>query len=496
MPLLRRPVVLLLTFLLFLCATLCACKPAMQAYAHPFTAQSDLVLLSEKDVLPRNINLKTFDPHRDAGEFVCRNQAASAPALTPQAQELHEHAMALTRGDLWPNERDWPQAMKLWDQAAAQGHWKAALMWLQTARTGAGVNSAKGQFKVLPEMPEEVVSKMEILMRQGVADAFFWMGEFHGTGYGVNFSIDRKWAFYELAADLGSPLAQTEIALALPYAERSQEEAGVAKWANQLLEFKLLECAHSQGHGKASHELGLLLNILARARRLIPPSTTSEEQFARALQVLHDGVKFGGEDAANYLFVSFDDGKPLVSHLKDPIRARRYKTLAEALWHNPDLRFSNLDRVLPLPPAKLPQWDGNPDTLIDAAKAVRVTPRAQKLSGHAYPPDHRAHIPPGQTLQVPPHLAHMPELPGFTSILADAPGATGLARVSVTGYWQPRVSPARAIDAIFDVNWRSARRRRQAAPASRSIRRARHGASVRAAGPWPSRRPVACRGAA
>jgi hypothetical protein len=303
-------------------------------------------------------------------------------------------------------------------------------------------------------MPEEVVSKMEILMRQGVADAFFWMGEFHGTGYGVNFSIARKWAFYELAADLGSPLAQTEIALALPYAERSQEKPNVAKWANQPLEFKLLECAHVQGFGKASYSLGLILDVAAVGGPLILSSITPEEQFARALQILHDGVKFGSEDAANYLFASFDDGDPLVRRLIDPVRARRYKTLAEALWHNPDLRFPNLDRVLPLPPAKLPQWDGNPDTLIDAAKAVRVTPRAPKFSGHVHPPAHRAHIPPGQTLQVPPHLAHMPELPGFTSILADVSGATGLARASVTGYWQPRVSPARATDSIATARLR------------------------------------------
>ena len=442
-----RPVAVLLTVLL--CATLCACKPAMPAYAHPFTSKSDLALLSEQGVLPRNINLKTFDPHRDASGFTCRNQAASAPALTLQAEEMHEQAMALTRGDLWPNERDWPQAMKLWDQAAAQKHWKAALRWLQTARTGAGVNSEKGQFKVLPQTPEEVVSKMEVLMRQGVADAFFWMGEFHSVGYGVQLSTDREWAFYELAADLGSPLAQTVIANVLGLGNREMETPAKAEWSNQPLMFKLLECAHAQGYGKASYTLGLELNVAAQGgRRIISPSTTPEEQFARALRILHDGVKFGSERAANSLFVAFDDGSPLVRRLIDPIRARRYKTLADALWHNPDLRFPNLDRVLPLPPAKLPQWDSNPDTLIDAAKAVRVTPRAQKLSGHAYPPDHRAHIPPGHTLHVPPHLARMPELPGFTSILSTAPGATGMARATLTGYWQPRVDAAHTSESV------------------------------------------------
>ncbi|MGY4145010.1 tetratricopeptide repeat protein [Variovorax sp. PvP013_2] len=453
MPIPTRAIVILLNF--FLYATLNACKPDMQAYAYPFTAQSDLAQLSEEGVLPRNINLKTFDPHRDAGEFACRNQATSAPTLTPQAQELHEHAMTLTSGELWPNERDWPQAMKLWDQAAAQGHWKAALMWLQTARTGAGVNSVKGRFQVSPEMSEVVVSKMEVLMRQGVADAFFWMGEFYGGGYGVKQSTDRQWAFYELAADLGSPLAQTMIAGVLELGHRDMEKPGQAKWANHALMFKLLECAYAQGYGKAGFQLGTWLRIKAKGvPQLIPPSTTPEEQFARALQILHDGVKFGSEDAAGYLSSSLRSGDPINRHQIDKVRADRYRALAEALWHNPDLRFPNLDRVLPLPPAKLPQWDGNPDTLIDAAKAVRVTPRAQKLSGHVHPPAHRAHIPPGQTLQVPPHLAHMLGLPGFTSILADVPGATGLARASVTGYWQPRVSPARATDSIATARLR------------------------------------------
>jgi len=55
----------------------------------------------------------------------------------------------------------------------------------------------------------------------------------------------------------------------------------------------------------------------------------------------------------------------------DTSRADRYHALANALYHNPDLRFPNLDKVLPLPPAPLPQWDmSEPKTLIDAAKAV------------------------------------------------------------------------------------------------------------------------------
>ena len=452
MPSFRHRTFVVLTLVSFLTA----CQPTMQAYAEPFTAQSDLVLLSEEGVLPRNIHLKTFEPHRNAAEFTCRHQAASAPALKPQAQEWHEQALTLTSGDRWANERDWPQAMKLWEQAMAQGHWKATLMWLQVARTGAGVDSERGRFRVEPEPPETVVAGMETLMRQGVADAFFWMGEFHGSGYGVDFSIDREWAFYELAADMGSPLAQTEIALAMPYANRSQEEPKVRKWANEPLEFKLLECAHAQGHGRASYELGGLLDTLAKTDGIVLPGTTSAEQFAHALQILHDGTKFGSEDAASYLFASFDDGDALVRHSIDPFRARRYKTLADALWRNPDLRFPNLDKVLPLPPAQLPQWDGQPESLIDAAKGVRVTPKPVTTSAHQRPPNDRAHVPPG-------HNVHLREgetararrtLPGFTSILADTTRPIGLARAPFEGYWQARALPAQPNDAPYTTHLR------------------------------------------
>lgn len=429
--------------LAFLALTLTACKPmtvseSSHATKPPFTAASDLSLLSAPKVLPRNISLKAFDPHRDATQFSCRLQAEQAPALTAEAQALHEEAMTLTSPALWPNERNWPRAMQLWQQAAALGHWKAALMWLQTARTGQGLNSEKGQFQVPRSDAETVVAGMETLMRQGVADAFFWMGAFHETGYGVNLSADRAWAFWELAADLGSPLAQTKIAKALGFVDRAQERPNVAEWANHPLMFKLFECAHSQGYEKASYELGRNLAGMAKHNDLRQPRfPTPEAQYQYALQVLHDGVKFGSEAAANYLFVSFDDGEPLVNNFIDKSRARRYKHLANALWDNPDLRFPNLDRVIPLPPAKLPQWNGDVDQLIDAAKAVRVKPVAAKTAGANAPG--RARIPEGHALVIPESLRAWAQRPivGYQDILSSPGVRTGLAVAAYDGYYQP-----------------------------------------------------------
>jgi hypothetical protein len=61
----------------------------------------------------------------------------------------------------------------------------------------------------------------------------------------------------------------------------------------------------------------------------------------------------------------------LVDHRVDKARAQRYNALSDALLRNPDLRFPNLDRILPLPPAELPRWDGDTTSLVQAAIGVR-----------------------------------------------------------------------------------------------------------------------------
>jgi hypothetical protein len=54
----------------------------------------------------------------------------------------------------------------------------------------------------------------------------------------------------------------------------------------------------------------------------------------------------------------------------DKARAQRYAMLGDALRFNPDRRFPNLDKILPLPPAPLPPWDGTRESLLAAAMAV------------------------------------------------------------------------------------------------------------------------------
>ena len=134
----------------------------------------------------------------------------------------------------------------------------------------------------------------------------------------------------------------------------------------------MLECALAQGDGRAAKELGYI-----HAR----PKTAQAK--LRALDVLHQGVKLGCAECANKLFTEFDgmdltDGTNLVGHI-DKARAERYSKLGDALdFYQGRLKLPNLDKVLPLPPAPLPKWDGNVQTLIDGAKAVTPPPKVQQ----------------------------------------------------------------------------------------------------------------------
>ena len=86
--------------------------------------------------------------------------------------------------------------------------------------------------------------------------------------------------------------------------------------------------------------------------------------------------------------------------IKHRARAERYFAVGDMLKRDPDLRLPNLDKVLPLPPAPLPKWDGNKHNLVDAAKAVVPTPgpAPEPPASPASQRTGRAHIPEGYML--------------------------------------------------------------------------------------------------
>ncbi|MEJ8822366.1 DUF6396 domain-containing protein [Variovorax humicola] len=124
--------------------------------------------------------------------------------------------------------------------------------------------------------------------------------------------------------------------------------------------------------------------------------------------------------------------QPMVGKLKDRARAERYSALGDALERNPDLLLPNLDKVLPLPPAQLPKWDGNEQALIDAAKGlvpatiIQPTPGTNRTG--------RAHIPDGYVLPSKP--VPLPEEDaGRPLAYLDVPAQAETTAARFTGYW-------------------------------------------------------------
>ncbi|QNK75268.1 sel1 repeat family protein [Variovorax sp. PAMC28562] len=354
--------------------------------------------------LPRNMNLKAFDPHRT--DFACKHEAEVNPPISPEAEALFQQGMAATSYELiWPQDtRDYAKAAQLWQQATAIGHWKAAMNLAGLYEQGLGVERDT----------EKAVLLVEGLMKQGVPAAFDKMGTYHQRGVGVKGDTSRAYAFWQLAADMGSAASQGYLG---QKTSGTYDNPSQGFWGNRKVALEMLECGAAQGDGKAAFELGVTID---------GEDASIGENYASSLKALHNGVKFGSAKSANYLSASFSRAEPLSGNAVDRDRSKRYSLFGDALELNPDLRFPNLDKVLPLPPAALPVWDGKRETLIDAAKGLIPAPVPKPTSGAQR--TGRAHIPQAHVLAPP----SQPMQPAETAAL-----------VPRDGYWLLRLHAVR-----------------------------------------------------
>jgi TPR repeat protein len=305
--------------------------------------------------LPRYEKLPPFSPHRKS--FTCVYQDQHIPPVDPQAELWFQQALALEDLDIYYKNRDYPRIYQLYQQAAERNHWKAMLNLASLILS---------DYAVPEHDPEVAIQWVEKAMRLGVPDAYDMMGTYHQNGLIKGGDATSAYAFFQRAADMGSPSAMTFLGYKMA---GNYDDPEGEFWGNLPIGTQMLECALAQGYGDAAEKLGF---IYAR------PGTN--EAKLRALKILHEGVKLGSAECANKLLVEFDgfnldNGRNLIGHV-DKARAERYGTIGVALeYYQRRLKLPNLDKVLPLPPAPLPKWDGNRKSLIDAARAVALTSR-------------------------------------------------------------------------------------------------------------------------
>jgi TPR repeat protein len=113
----------------------------------------------------------------------------------------------------------------------------------------------------------------------------------------------------------------------------------------------MYRCAAEQGNGEAATALGIYLS--------------EGGNYQKALEAFQLGVAAGSSTSASFVYKGFRNPPPTnelhyLGQQEDLERAERYEKIWKVLsgysYANP--KVPEINEILPLPPAKLPAWDG------------------------------------------------------------------------------------------------------------------------------------------
>jgi len=271
-------------------------------------------------------------------QFTCKKEVQ--PPLSEETQQLYNYALYHDLHNMWTGEKGddvWNGLARYYRIAAANGDYKANVRLQYLLNTG----------RISTDMPQtEVHNLNEELAKQLPATAYYNLYGYLDVGYGVRTEKDGKYAYLRKAADLGSREAQYVVGDILT----DIKDEGTLQQRLKIYE-QLLSCSSEQGFGEASEMLGL--------------GYESDKEYSKALEAFHQGVKNGSELSASVLSEVFNnkrENKYLddLNLKEDSERARRYKIIGDYLYEKDYLqpKVPDLDDIVPLPPAPLPEWDG------------------------------------------------------------------------------------------------------------------------------------------
>ena len=286
----------------------------------------------------RKIKMEKMEQLQANLEFTCKHE--EKPELSQETQQLYNFALYHDLHNMWTGKKGdavWNGLARYYRIAAMNGDYKANIRLQYLLKSG----------RISSDMPQtEVHNLNEELAKQLPATAYYNLYGYLDVGYGVRTEKDGKYAYLRKAADLGSREAQYVVADMLGKINDDDTLEMRIKLIDQLR-----ACASEQGLGDASEMLGLRLE--------------RKKEYPKALEAFHQGVKNGSELSASVLSEVFNnkrENKYLddLNLKEDSERARRYKIIGDYLYEKDYLqpKVPDLDEIVPLPPAKLPEWDG------------------------------------------------------------------------------------------------------------------------------------------
>ena len=273
-------------------------------------------------------------------EFTCVHEAK--PPLSPDTQKLYNYALYQDLHNMWRGKKGdavWQNAAGYYRIAAANGDYKANIRLQYLLQSG----------RVTTQNPkDEVYNLNKQLEKQLPATAYYNLYGYLTKGYGVKTAKkEGRFTYLRKAADMGSREAQYEVAEILG----DMQDKRTLELRTKL-RVQFYSCSSEQGLGEASLNLGLIRQI--------------QKNYPDAVKVFHQGVKNGNYLSASRLFHGFnkkttaDNEIDYLALKPDAERKARYEIIRKYLFRNDYLqpKVPDLDQIVPLPPAKLPPWDG------------------------------------------------------------------------------------------------------------------------------------------
>jgi len=286
----------------------------------------------------RKIKMEKMEQLQANLEFTCKHE--EKPELSQETQQLYNYALYHDLHNMWTGKRGdevWNGLARYYRIAAMNGDYKANIRLQYLLKSG----------RISSDMPQtEVHNLNEELAKQLPATAYYNLYGYLDVGYGVRTEKDGKYAYLRKAADLGSREAQYVVGDILTDINDEETRPLRLKIYDQLL-----ACASEQGLGQASVMLGIGLQ--------------RKNEYQQALEVFHQGTKNGSSSSASRLEEAFsgkqkDGDMDFLNLSEDSERSRRYKIIGDYLYEKDYLqpKVPDLDDIVPLPPAPLPEWDG------------------------------------------------------------------------------------------------------------------------------------------
>ena len=289
-----------------------------------------------------NAQAQMSEQQKQAMAFTCTHE--QKPVLSAETQKLYLYAHYHDLHNMWsPKDGVWESTLPYYRIAAAHGDYEANLR-LQYLLTS-------GRLKV-KKSEEEAVALNNQLMQQLPATAHYLTYQYLLKGI-LKSKKDGAYAYLRKAADLGNPDAQYLISEMMMNTSDDQDHAFRFDLRNQLR-----HCASEGGDGEASQMYGIYLK--------------NEKRYKEAVETFQHGAKQGDSQSALTLGYAFKfdilknpegSSSYRIDYLavpQDLERAKRYQKIQDFLsdrdYLNPTV--PDLDQIVPLPPAKLPAWDG------------------------------------------------------------------------------------------------------------------------------------------